>query len=310
VILFNSASALFLASSALPEFRPFRIRVDGEFRNLWRTFQGQAWITIKLQVAVFFLYGADVIIAGLVCFSGASGTYGALARIFFIIRQSLQSADESLWPSIANRAGSAAKVSDALRRLNGWLYGAVAGAATVTLPVFFIRYLRPEWKPEPGLVALFALRGVIAGISSQPSYYLYGHGRFDLLLRHQGREVLVAIPLAAVLGIYFGPRGVMGGFVLATAVGTLWPLIRSYTTAAGIPAGRMLRETWGRAIVGGVLSLGFALAILRLGSSWQLAIAAGAGAGMFAVVWAIAFAWVRSNNGARRPILERLAEGI
>ena len=300
--------AVLMAKAAAPEMRIFRVRLDDDFYRLFRIHWREAWAAFRMQVVIVALYSSDVIVLNVVTKGAAADLYALLARLLSELRKILQSADESLWPMIAAKSENATVVSGRLLRLNGWLYGAAMSAAAVTVPVFIMGYTPEKGRPGMALVVLFALRFLITGLSSQPSYYLYGKGRFDLILKYQWREFGVAVALSIPLGLKFGTIGIAVGYLLATAAGTLWSFPKSYADGLGLPLTTVFGGPWLRAVLGATIAAGTSLAVLRFGSSWPMAMFAGACGATMALVWALGWAKWRSGSPQGKVSLATLAE--
>ncbi|HTI68645.1 MAG TPA: hypothetical protein VMF06_01665 [Candidatus Limnocylindria bacterium] len=305
--ILNGVAALAMAKAAVPELRPFEVRIDAEFKRFFRQYAQDAWAAFRMQIVIIILYTSDLLVLSAVSEGRAADVYALLARLFTVMRQALQSADESLWPAIAARSEKATEVSGMLLRLNGWLYGAVMGAAAVTLPSFIASYTPEKGVPEAGLAALFAARYLITGLATQPSYFLYGKGRFDLILRYQWREFALAMLLAIPLGMKFGPRGIATGFLVATVAGTFWSFPKSYADGVGRPVGEIFGGMWLRAILASVVSVGAALAVLRWGHAWPIAVLAGGWGVVAAMLWAVGWAWWRTGMRSSFPGVAKLA---
>ncbi len=278
-----------------PEFRVLSLRLDDEFRIRLRRLWPEASAALQMEVITVLLYSCDVVLVQLLCPVGPAGVYALAARLFTMVRTSLQAADEAVWPILAQRTAGGANLSATLVRLNAWVYGAVMAAAAVTLPAFLRQYLKGDWQPEPVLVWLFALRYLITGLCSQPAYFLYGAGRFDVLARNLGRELVVAAVLALPLGWKFGTLGVGLAFALATVAGTFVPLPFAYATLAGVTPAATFANLWLRALAAALAAAAVAFAGLHFVTAWPLVVALGgiaAGAALLPVLAQACFrAW-------------------
>ena len=300
--------AVAMAKAAAPELKIFRVRLDDDFYRLFRLHWREAWAAFRMQVVIVALYTSDLMVLSAVTKGAVTDTYALLARLLSELRKILQSADESLWPMIAAKSENAILVSGRLLRLNGWLYGAAMSAAAVTLPVFVAGYTPNKGRPDLILAVLLALRFLITGLSSQPTYYLYGKGRFDLILKYQWREFAVAIALSIPLGLRFGTLGIATGYLVATAAGTLWNFPEQYARGTGQSLRTVFGSMWLRALLGVTISSGTALAVLRFGSSWPMAIVAGGCGTAMALLWAVGWARWRSGNRDESLSIASLAE--
>lgn len=278
-----------------PELHVLSLRLDGDFRARLRRLWPEASAALRMQLITVLLYSCDVVLAQVLCPEGPAGVYALVARLFTMVRTSLQAADEAVWPILAQRAAGGADLSASLVRLNAWIYGAVMAAVAVTLPSFLVHYLKGDWRPEPALVWFFAGRYLITGLCSQPAYFLYGAGRFDVLARNLGRELAVAAVLALPLGWRFGTLGVGVAFALATVAGTFVPLPLAYSALAGVAPAATFANLWSRALAAALVAAALAFTGLHFVTAWPLVVATGGIAAAAALVPVLVQAWLRAR---------------
>jgi O-antigen/teichoic acid export membrane protein len=273
--LITVAIALYWIRSKQPDLPWLQFKWDASFKKRLRDFWPSARAALRMQVVTVLLYTLDPIVVLLVAPESHLAIYVLLARLFTILRTTLQAADEALWPILAQRAAGSADMSAALVRVNGWIYGIMMAGAAMTLPAFLDTYMKEDWEPDPWLVALFAVRYLITGLCSQPAYYLYGAGRFQALARHLTWELTLGTGVAIVLGLWLGGVGVILGYVLGTLAGTALPLPLAYLKASNNRVAPFFIGTWGRAILGASLTSLIATLGLPWVESWPMVIVLG-----------------------------------
>ena len=287
--------AWWLARLDLPGLRLLTFVLPPGF---WPRFQGlrsEAAPAFVCQLVMLFLYGSDVVLAAFLISPRGFDEISLAARLFAILRLSLQSADEAIWPRLAAGAEGAQRTSADLVRVNALVYGAVMAAAGVTLPVFAKLYFH-EIQISPVVLWLFTGRYLISGLASQPAYYLFGHGRFGEIARHIGLEWAVAMVLSVVLAPRFGAAGIAGAFALATLVGVAVPLPWAYTEAAGLRPITHFVGVWWRAGITAVLAAGLAFLGLQWATTWPTVIGAGAVAALATLGMLVGIAWIRATR--------------
>lgn len=278
-----------------PDLPVLSLRLDGAFRDrFWRLWP-EASAALRMQVLTVLLYSCDVVIVQMFCSAGSLGVYALCARLFTMVRTSLQTADEAVWPILAQRAAGGANLSATLVRLNGWIYGAVMACLAVTLPAFIARFFQHDWRPEASLVWIMAARYLVTGLCSQPAYFLYGAGRFDLLARNLERELAAAAVLALPLAWKFGSVGVGFAFALATLAGTFLPLPFAYSTLAGVAPAATFLNLWSRALAAAALAATLAFVGLRYAGTWPRVVATGVIAAATTLLLVLVQAWFRAR---------------
>ena len=98
------------------------------------------------------------------------------------------------------------------------------------------------------------------------------------------------------------------GYLVATAAGTLWNFPEQYARGTGQSLRTVFGSMWLRALLGVTISSGTALAVLRFGSSWPMAIVAGGCGTAMALLWAVGWARWRSGNRDESLSIASLAE--
>ncbi len=290
-----TAVAWWLARLDLPGLRLFVLKLPAgfwkRFRELWR----EAAPAFGCQLVMLFLYASDAVVASFLVSAAGVDEVALGARLFTLLRLSLQSADEAIWPRLAAGSREAQRTSGDLVRINALLYGTVMAVAAVTLPVFADLYFH-QIHPSSLVLWLFAARYLITGVASQPAYYLYGHGRFHDLTRHLGLELGVALILSWVFASRFGAAGVAGAFALATLVGVAVPLPWAYTEAVGIRPLLHFLSVWRRAAAAAALAAALAAVGVYLASTWLTVMFAGAGATLLTFMVFLGVAYVRASR--------------
>lgn len=283
-----------------PGFVWWRFQPDADYPALRKELKADAWACFRSQLATLLLFTLDVVLAGVVC--GATkeaAIYGVLARLFGIVRSLAQAASEVAWPLVAHDAVGTQVLAGFVLRANAWVYGATLGGMVLTVGPFVGWWMGADWTPAPTVVGLLAARLLITGVSAPAAYYLIGQGDFLSLAKLVERELAVAVAVAVAAGLAWGVNGVAAGFLVATAAGTLLPILARYARSAQQPPGRLAGQLWWRALLGLVVSIAVATMLLppaggeaRLVLVGAAAAAAGLGAGGV-VAWARVTARVR-----------------
>lgn len=258
-----------LVRAVSPDSRPFELKWGDAERTRLKTLWPESSGVMQMQIWTLLLYAADAILVGCVWSGAQVGHYALAATIFSKIRALLQSADEAVWPILAAKGDKAEQISDGLRRFNGWLYGSAMMTSIVCLPAFVSSYLGGEWEVGSLLFVPFAVRALITGIATQPSWWLYGHGWMRSIAGHVRRELLTALLLSIPLGVRFGPEGVAWAFLAATVSGALLPLPAEYARRAGLSVANVLAGSWLRALFAGSVSALIAWVCLLATDLWQ-----------------------------------------
>lgn len=231
---------------------------------------------LQMQIWTLLLYSGDAILVGWIWTGSQVAHYVLAANLFAKLKSLLQSADEAVWPLLAAKSGKGEMISDAVRRLNGWLYGAAMAGAAVCIPAFVVEYQGAEWSAGKWLFVLFAARYLVVGLATQSTWWLYGKGHIDTLARFTRRELFVALFLSVFLGRWLGPVGIAWAFLAATAAGTLLPIPLQYAARSGRNGKRILADSWVRAATAGILAGAVAWQLLTITQSWPLTILAAA----------------------------------
>jgi O-antigen/teichoic acid export membrane protein len=266
-----------------PRIRFFRFKTDEKFWASFHHLKADAWACFTSQMATLLLFSMDVVIVGLLCSAEEAARYGILARMLSIIRGFVQSSSEAAWPLIAQQGNTHSAFRDGLVRVNAWVYGGVFGGATATLLPFIAWYMGERWAPTGTVLLLVAARGLITGLASTVTYIQYGLGQFQIIARQLSRELIAALVLSLALGLAWGLAGVSAGFLLATAFGTLVPIIHTYAKGTSIPTGRFLWRMWWRAALAFLVSGAVAGFVLPAGVRGPAVV----GAGLFGFVTAL-----------------------
>lgn len=290
-----------------PHLKLFSWQVGPEFYARLKSLWPESSAAFTMQMLTMLL-SFDFVLANLFCDPVTAAVYAmVVGQIFSRIRTLLQAADEAIWPFVAR--GGGIHISVALVRANAWLYGAVLGAATITLPVFLISYIHDvkgeAWKaPSTVFCAIVAFRYLITGLSSQPSYYLLAHGKFREIARCVGRELVFMVIAAIALSHWFDTTGVALGCVLATLGGAALPLPRAYARTAGGTVRHLFPWLWLRAL----LAAGSAAGLAYLGVQWRhdwLSAAAIGGVSALVVLAACGAVAVLRTRRAGQPVNAR-----
>lgn len=290
---------LFFLKGKLPGFPLFDFRLDSWFWGELRQVSRNAWDSFRSQISILLLFTLDVVIVGAIGTFEEAALYALLIRVFTILRTFIQSLGEVGWPMMAQKREAGAQWSRVLLRVNACLYGSAAGACAACLLPFLAWYMGREWTASPLLFGLVLVRFVVTGLQSPAGYYLIGMGRFRELARGIQREVMAAILLSLVLAPW-GAAGVAAGFLLATAAGTLYPILRSYAEAAGFEVGSIVSAVWGRAIASAAVSSAVCWALLPLASGpWIIAAAGCGGAAGIALPVALSYLKLRRLRPAQ-----------
>jgi len=134
-------------------------------------------------------------------------------------------------------------------------------------------------------------RFLITNLTGPAAYFLYGAGDFRPISRNLQRELFAALALGLIFGPTFGLKGVAWSFLVATAFGTLFSIIRVYTKKTGESFAGVMKEIWWRAVAGFCVSwLCSKLALAYLPRGAQLVFVGGFGlaAGLMGcVVWSL-----------------------
>lgn len=256
----------------------FSFHLPGEFWPTFHRVKRNAAACFENQIVTMMLYTADVVLVGILCEARAAATYVVLARLFTVIRSFLQSASEVSWPIVAQRGLVKKEFADPLLKVNAWLYGSVMGAVAVTLIPFLLWFMGKEWTAGPLLLNLFIARFLITGLATPASYFLFGLGELSLISRWLKRELFAGVLLAILLAGPFSITGVAWAFLLATSLGTFFPLLRSYAQQAGSSPLEIFLQIWWRAAVSFVTSaLGAAFALNFLAGRAQAVLAGAVG---------------------------------
>ncbi len=257
---------------------------------------------LRMQIWTLLLYSGDVIMVGWIWTGSQVAHYVLAANLFAKLKSLLQSADEAVWPLLAAKSGNGEMISDAIRRLNGWIYGSAMAAAAICIPAFVVEYQGADWSAGRWLFVLFALRYLIVGLASQPAWWLYGKGHIDVLARYTGRELLVALLFSIPLGRWLGPVGIAWAFVAATVAGALFPIPLEYAVRSDRKSKRVLAESWLRAGLAGLLAGIVAWLLLKSAPTWPLVILAAVVAAGLPLAVVVTIAILRSRKrGATNP---------
>jgi O-antigen/teichoic acid export membrane protein len=249
-LLMTYALAVLLIRRRAPGLTFLDWRLDRYFWDLFHRLRKSAWACFRSQVVTVLLYTIDLVFVFYLCGPRDAAVYAVLSRIFAMMRAFLQSTGEVSWPLIAQRGMGNESFRQVLIRSNAWIYGAVTGAACVSLIPFCRWYMREEWVASPLVLYLVAARFVITGLATPAAYILYGLGEFQVLTRCLQAELIVGCSLALVLGALGELPGIALAFLLATSAGTLYPMIAAYAKVSGEPAGRILAQMWWRMLAG------------------------------------------------------------
>jgi len=270
--------ALYWIRRQMPGAPVFSFHLPKEFWLTFHRVKQNAAACFENQIVTMVLYTSDVILVGILCEAKAAATYVVLARLFTVIRSFLQSASEVSWPIVAQRGLVKKEFADPLLKVNAWLYGSVMGAVAVTLIPFLLWFMGKEWTAGPLLLNLFIARFLITGLAAPASYFLFGLGEMPVISRWLKRELFAGVLLAILLASQFSITGVAWGFLLATALGTFFPLLRSYAQRAGSSALEIFLQIWWRAAVSFITSsLGAAFALSYLPGRAQAVLAGAVG---------------------------------
>ncbi len=303
VIQFFAAG--YLARLTEPGLPLIEFRRDAAFLKRLAGLRSEALAAFRSQASILLLFSFDIVIVGLVPQQEEAATYMVLTRIFAIVRNCLQAASEAMWPLVASGHDSARRFEQPLLRLNAWICGAALGACVPTLPPFLEWLMKKDWSPAPLLVLLFAARFCVTTFSSPTAFFLLGRGDFKMLARYVERELIAAVVLSIPLGWKFGPTGVVLSFLLATAFGTLTPILSRYAHLVKESPFQLFTTVWIRGVAAaGVAGLAGWLIVQQLRPG-PLAIAAGAAATLAGILPGIALAWFRrpANSGLSRTAL-------
>jgi len=267
-------TGLWLIRQRIPDVSFFSFRIDTEFRSNFRLLRRDAWSFFRSEVATILLYTIDVIAVGLVCGSRDAAVYGVLVRLFSIIRSFLQTSGEAAWPIIAHKGLDGSRFSTPLLRINAWVYGSVIGAVCPTLIPFCRWFLGDDWVSSPEVLYLVAARYLVTGVATPASYFLFGLGEIHSITRCIQRELIAACITAFCLGMAFGMVGIVAGFLVATAFGTLYPLPVAFVRVSGHSTRNLLLQMWWRALTGlllGWVGAKYALSYFSIGSETVIA---------------------------------------
>lgn len=310
VSLLIGATLQFLAAGYLarliePGLPLVKFRRDSAFRQRLAGLKSEALAAFRSQASILLLFSFDIVLVGLVPQQDEAATYMVLTRIFAIVRNCLQAASEAMWPLVASGHDAARRFEQPLLRLNAWICGAALGACVPSLPPFLEWLMKKDWSPSPLLVVLFAARFCVTTFSSPSAFFLLGRGDFKTLARYVERELAAAVVLSVPLGWKFGPTGVVLSFLLATAFGTLTPILFRYAALVKESPFTLVGTVWSRGVAAaGVAGLIGWLIVQRL-QPGPLAIGAGAAAAVAGVLPGMALAWFRrpANSGLSRTAL-------
>jgi O-antigen/teichoic acid export membrane protein len=270
-----SATAGFLASfppafviirRRQPGFRLIAWKIDEDFWRHFHKFKRDAWSSFRTQLSIMFLFTMDTnLISWMTDNKQQIGAFCNLSRILERVRMCLATMSEVVWPMIAQKTHDTARLTRLLPRLNSWVYGGAMGAVCATIGPFIASYMSSDWSTPVVWVFLLAIRFTIIGASSPACYFLIGLGEFKVISRIIERELMVAVILGAALGYAFGVKGVLAGFLISTAAGTLFSLFSAYAKAAkkGNPW-PLAWETWWRAALAFAAGLLIALGLIRV----------------------------------------------
>jgi O-antigen/teichoic acid export membrane protein len=301
--------SLLLIRQVDPAIRLLGMRWESVHTALFRELGRDSLCTLRFQVVTLLLYSADAVIASLVCRPTEAGYYILAANVLSKARSMLISADEAVWPIVAGRGEKAGLISTGVLRFNGWLHGAAMAALCLGAPAFLSHFLRNGWGVGSGLIAVLALRCLITGLATQPSFFLFGLGRTDLLTRHLGRELVVAVVLGVPAAWGGGAIGLAMAFLAATGVGSLLPLIHDYAVIAGRTLTGVLRSLWSRAVFGAAICGGLIAVLLPLTPGWWGAAGVTALAFVCALVTALGIAFCRARAAGKVDV-QTLAQFI
>ncbi len=281
---------------------------DSEFRRRLGELKQEAIAAFRSQTSILFLFSCDAVIVGFVPQQAEAATYLVLVRIFGIVRNCLQAANEAMWPLVAQGHDGARRFEQPLLRLNAWICGAALGACVPTLPPFLDWLMKEDWRPSPLLVSLFAARFCITTLSSPAAYFLLGRGEFQGLARFVERELIAAVLLSIPFGWRFGPAGVAMAFLIATALGTLTPILARYSRLVHQAPRTLFSAIWWRGVVAAGLAIGVGYGLVRILPAGPVAVGAGLIAALAGILPGAALAWSRHplKSGLSRSSLANI----
>lgn len=280
------------------EYRVFDWGLTAGFWSRWRGLRRDAFASFRTQVAMFFLYTTDLLMAGLLLPAKEAAAYILVVRVLIIVRGFIQSLGEVSWPLMAENRTESPAWSHLLLRSNAWIYGSVVGAMAITLLPFLHWYMGTDWTASLPLLGLLLMRYTINGIQNPAGYFLIGHGKFRTLAWWTELELVAGIVLAYVLfKAGYGSLGLAGGFLAASVCGTLYPVVRAYAKEAKFPVAGVLGTMWSRTVASFLVSAAAAWCALRWmpGIFTVAAGALGAGAGLGL---GVAFGFLRRSRGS------------
>ncbi len=278
------------------EYRTFDWALPKEFWERWRSLRQDAFASFRTQVAMFFLYTADILTVGFLLPPEQAAAYILLVRVLIIVRGFIQSLGEVSWPMMAENREESPAWSHLLLRANAWIYGSMVGAMAVTLLPFLHWYMGAAWTAATPVFALLLVRYVINGIQNPAGYFLIGHGQFRTLARWTELELIVGAVLAyGLIRAGYGANGVAGAFLAASVCGTLYPVIRSYARSAGFSPAGILATIWSRTITACAASAGVAW-LLRPWMPGPWIVVASAVAALAGLAVGAGFGWLRRRR--------------
>lgn len=247
----------------MPGVPVVRLHLPQAFWDRLRKLWGDALACFRSQLSTLLLFSLDIVLVGLLAGPVAAAGYSVLARMFTIFRNFVQASGEAAWPIVAQRGEARTRFNLALVFGNAWIYGAVAGAAVVTLRPFLTWYMGREWVAPAAVLYLVAARFFVTGTASNVTYLLYGLGEFKVISRYLERELGISVLLSLAIGWVGGMAAIAGSFLLATACGTFLPILRAYAKRAEIPTREIFGGIWWRGLAAFLLSVTVAGPVLH-----------------------------------------------
>ena len=274
-------------------------------KSFWAWFhrlKREALECFRFQITTAVLSSVDIILVALFCKPEDVAVYGILSRLISVLRSFLQSVSEVAWPMVAQLGLQTQKFNMFLLRMNSWIFGSVTGVIAVALLPFCQWYMGEQWTASRSLLYLLLARFVVTGLATPSAYFLYGLGEFSSISRPQQRELIAAVLFSLLLGPRYGEKGIAAAFLIATLLGTGYPMIRAYCARAGLPTGTILVSLWWRVSAGLALTYFCTLWLIDiLSRGFQILLAAGLGlAG--GLVACLLFALFRSKERFSIPL--------
>ncbi len=275
-----------------PGIKLFGWNFGHDFRAIIGDMWTEAWACFRSQTSILLLFSLDQFFIGAYCKSSAA--YLVLARFFAYVRSMLQSIGEVSWPLIAQKEEMGHKWGMPLLRLNGWIYGAVLGSMVLTLPGFVLRFATNEYEVSPTILLLLVGRFLITGLSSPVSYFLFGMGDFVQVARRIERELVLAVVIAIPFVYHRSAEGVAAAFLVATFVGTLFPLMSDYARRIGHSAWSIFGQVWWRGLLSFGLSVSLSFLILQFEIRGYALVMVGAVAALGTLLLPVVWAYTRA----------------